>query len=322
MPKYYLERLIRMRLAWMLMYEKIGNAYLTARHFGISTKTFYKWRKRWLASGKKPEALADRSRRPKHSPNMTKEQVALLIRRFRKKTKFGPDRIKFYLIKDYKLNIPRSTIYAILRREKLISKRRRLKKHLLRYNLPNPGDNVQMDIKVVGGYSVKRAMQYSAIDDATRIKLTRIYSERSNHYSVEFLDYITNKFPFRIKRISTDNDTVFTNRYTGDPRTHPLKMPRIHPFSLRCGELKIKHKLNRPACPQQNGKVERSHRTDDEEFYRLHKTYNNIDYLAKERKKYDELFNNHRPHMGLGGLTPLQKLQSYDRYKSITYVYV
>lgn len=322
MPKYYLERLIRMRLAWMLMYEQIGNAYPVSRHFGISTKTFYKWRLRYLSSNNNPQSLSDRSRRPKRSPNITKEQVVQIIRRMRKKTKFGPDRIKFYLIKDRSLNIPRSTIYAILRRQELIAKHRRLKKHPLIYNLPNPGDNVQVDIKVIGGYSVKRAMQYSAIDDATRIKLARIYAERSNHYSVEFLGYVANKFPFRIKRISTDNDSVFTNTYTADPRTHPLKMPRVHPFSLKCKELRIRHKLNRPACPQQNGKVERSHRTDSEEFYRLHKTYNNLEYLAKERQKYDELFNNHRPHMGLKGLTPLQKLQSYAKYKSITYVYV
>lgn len=322
MPKYYLERLIRMRLAWMLMYEQIGNVWQTARHFGISAKTFYKWHKRYLASGRNPESLSDRPRRPKHSPNITKEQIIQLIKRMRRKTKFGPDRIRFYLIKDYSISMPRSTIYAILKREGLIKKHKRLKKHLLRYNLPNPGDNVQIDIKVIGGYSTKRAMQYSAIDDATRIKLTRIYSERSNYYSVEFLNYITNKLPFRIKKVSTDNDSVFTNRYTGDPRTHPLKMPRLHSFSLRCKELKIKHKLNRPACPQQNGKVERSHRTDSEEFYRLHKRYANLEYLAKEREKYDYLFNNHRPHMGLKGLTPLQKLQSYAKYKSITHVYV
>lgn len=322
MPKYYLERLIRMRLAWMLMYDKLGNAWQTARYFGISTKTFYKWRRRYLDSNRNPKSLADRSRRPKHSPNITKEQITCIIRRMRKKTKFGPDRIRFYLIKDYGIDIPRPTIYAILKREGLVKKRKRLKKHALMYNLPNPGDNVQIDIKVIGGYSVKRAMQYSAIDDATRIKLTRIYPERANYYSLEFLGYITGKFPFKIKRISTDNDSVFTNCYTADLRTHPLKMPRVHPFSLKCRELGIKHKLNRPACPQQNGKVERSHRTDSEEFYRFHKTYNNLAYLAKERKKYDELFNNHRPHMGLKGLTPLQKLQSYDKYKSVTYVYV
>lgn len=320
MPKYYYQRLIRMRLAWILMYEQVRSATLVARHFGISTKTFYKWRRRYLASGKNPDSLLDRSRRPKTSPNITKERITNLIKTMRKKTKFGPDRIRFYLIKDYSISIPRSTIYAILKREGLIKKRKRMKKHFLMYNLPNPGDNVQIDIKMIGGYSTKRCVQYSAIDDATRIKFTRIYPERTNHYSVEFLDYITNKFPFKIRRLSTDNDSVFTNSYTGEPRTHPLKMPRIHPFSLKCKELKIKHKLNRPACPEQNGKVERSHRTDDEEFYRLHKSFD-LEYLIKERKRYDELFNNHRPHMGLKGLTPLQKLQSYDKYKAVTYVY-
>lgn len=46
-----------------------------------------------------------------------------------------------------------------------------------------------------------------------------------------------------------------------------------------------------------------------------------FDHLVKERKKYDEFFNNHRPHMGLQGLTPLQKLQSFPKFKSVTYVY-
>jgi transposase InsO family protein len=238
----------------------------------------------------------------------------------RKKTNFGPDRIRFYLAKDYSLAVARSTIYAILKREGLIKKHKKRKKKPRMYNLPHPGDNVQLDIKVIGGYSTKRIMQYSAQDDATRIKFTLLYRERTNHYSVEFLNYIHARFPFRIKQISTDNDSVFTNAYTGEPRTHPLKMPRMHPFTLRCKELKIKHKLNRIARPQQNGKVERSHRTDDEEFYRLHRS-NNLEYLIRERKRYDELFNNHRPHMGLGGLTPLQKLQSYDRYRGVTYVY-
>lgn len=320
MPKYYYQRLIRMRLAWMLMYERIPNACLVSRHFGVSTKTFYKWRKRYLTSRSNPQSLMDVCRRPKNSPSVTKEQVVRLIRRMRKKTKFGPDRISFYLKKDYKLKMSRSTIYAILKREGLIKRRKKRKSKPLIYNLPNPGDNVQLDIKVIGGYSTKRAMQYSAQDDATRIKLTKLYRERTNHYSVEFLEYIVAKFPFKIKKITTDNDSVFTNAYTGEPRTHPLKMPRVHPFTLRCKGLRIRHKLNRPACPQQNGKVERSHRTDDEEFYRLQRSYN-LEYLIKERKKYDKLFNNHRPHMGLKGLTPLQKLQSYDKYRGVTYVY-
>jgi transposase len=302
------------------MYEQIHNACLVARHFGISTKTFYKWRRRYLSSSNNPDSLMDRSKRPKYSPRLTKDGIVRIIKKLRRKTHFGADRLRLFLLKDYKLDIPRSTIYYILRREKLIKKHKKRKKKPLMYNLPYPGDNVQVDIKVIGGYSTKRIMQYSAQDDATRIKFTQLHPERTNNYSVDFLDYIVNRFPFRIKRISTDNDSVFTNAYTGDPRTHPLKMPRLHPFSLRCKELRIKHKLNRPASPNQNGKVERSHRTDDEEFYRLHRSYN-LGYLIKERKKYDELFNNYRPHMGLKGLTPLQKLKSYDKYKGITYVF-
>lgn len=320
MPKYYYQRLIRMRLAWMLMYEQIKNASLVARHFGISTKTFYKWRKRYLACGKNPYSLMDRSKRPKRIPRLTQDKIVRIIKRLRKKTNFGPDRIRLFLLKDFNLNIPRSTIYYILKREKLIKKPKRRKTKPKVYNLPNPGDNVQVDIKIIHGYSPRKIVQYSAQDDATRIKFTRLYPERTNHYSVEFLNYIVERFPFKIKRISTDNDSVFTNAYTGEPRTHPLKTPRLHPFTLRCKELKIIHKLNRPASPNQNGKVERSHRTDDEEFYRLHRSHN-LKYLIKERRKYDELFNNHRPHMGLKGLTPLQKLRTYDRYKSVTYVF-
>ncbi|OHB87811.1 MAG: hypothetical protein A3C38_04465 [Planctomycetes bacterium RIFCSPHIGHO2_02_FULL_50_42] len=89
---------------------------------------------------------------------------------------------------------------------------------------------------------------------------------------------------------------------------------------MACKQRGIIHRLNRPSCPQQNGKVERSHRTDGEEFYRLQRT-KDLDYLIKERKKYDEFFNNCRPHMALEGLTPIEKLQSFSKYKSVTYVY-
>ena len=152
------------------------------------------------------------------------------------------------------------------------------------------------------------------------MKFTRLYRDRSTYNSLKFLAYILKRYPFPVKTIRTDNDSVFTNAYTGEPRTHPLKMPRTHPFTAACQEESIKHILNRPASPQQNGKVERSHRTDSEEFYRLQKT---MDYVLiyRGRKRYDEFFNNRRPHMGLKGLTPLQKLQSFHEFESVTYVY-
>lgn len=319
MPKYYYLQLIRKRLAWILMYEKIHSVSKVCRYFGISRKCFYKWLGRYRASNNDPNSLLDLSRRPKSSPRLTPEDLQGLVVKLRRQTAFGPDRIRLFLLKDHGLSLPRATIYAILKRRGLIQKAKKRHKKPRLYQMPSPG-YLQVDIKLLGGYRPGSFVQYSAQDDATRIKFTKLYQERSTSNSLDFLDYILRGFPFKIKLIRTDNDSVFTNAYTGEPRTHPLKTPRLHPFSLACKRHGIVHRLNRPSCPEQNGKVERSHRTDEEEFYRLQKSLE-LDFLVKERKKYDEFFNNHRPHMALEGRTPLDKLQSFPKYKSVTYVY-
>jgi len=313
-----------MRLAWITLYEQTNNVSYVCRHFGIARKTFYKWYNRFKTSNRDRQSLKDRTRRPKNSPQKTDEKTTYIIKEMRNKTRFGPDRIRFYLFKDYHLNIPRSTIYVILKREGLIIKRNRQRKKPMLYSLPNPGDNVQVDIKYVDGYSTRKIVQYSAIDDNTRIKFTKLYKERTNHNSLDFLDYIVVKFPFKIAQITTDNDSVFTNTYTGEFKTSHLKEARTHPFTVRCAELGIYHKLNPPGNPQKNGKVERSHRTDEEEFWRLlSNSSSSFDFvnIVKSRKSYDELYNNHRPHMGIGGKTPLQKLRSCGMYNSVTYVH-
>jgi transposase len=319
MPKYYYSQLIRKRLAWILMYQKTENISFVCRYFGIARKTFYKWLKRYHQSGQDLSSLLDKPKRPKQSPNETPKGIQMLIVKLRRETHFGPDRLNLFLLKDYGIAIPKATVYVILKRKGLIKKspKRKRKPHL--YHMPFPG-YIQMDIKIIGGYRPNNFVQYSAQDDTTRMKFTKLYKERSTSHSLNFLRYISERFPFSIRSIRTDNDSVFTNAYTGDPKTHPLKMPRTHPFTLACKSCGILHKLNRPACPEQNGKVERSHRTDSEEFYRLKKSLD-FEVLIKERREYDEFFNNHRPHMGLKGLTPLQKLQTFPEYKSVTYVF-
>lgn len=319
MPKYYYEQIIRKRLAWILMYKQIDNVSKVCLHFGISRKCFYKWLKRYEGSGGDPKSLIDRSRRPKRSPMLTPKHIQTIVVKLRRTTSFGPDRIRLFLLKDHNISLPRATIYAILKRKGLIKKAKKIRRKPKCYQMPYPG-YLQVDIKLLGGYRPGRFVQYTAQDDATRIRFIQLYQERSTSNSLDFLNYISGRFPFRIKHIRTDNDSVFTNAYTGEPKTHPLRQPRTHPFSLACQRLGIIHKLNRPSCPEQNGKVERSHRTDGEEFYRLQKIHD-FYLIIKERKKYDEFFNNQRPHMGLQGCTPLQKLQSFSQYKSVTYVY-
>jgi transposase InsO family protein len=73
----------------------------------------------------------------------------------------------------------------------------------------------------------------------------------------------------------------------------------------------IGHRYIKPRTPRLNGKVERSHRIDAEEFYRLldgaliddHKVFND------KLQEWEDYYNYHRPHGGLGGQTPYERLR-------------
>jgi hypothetical protein len=86
----------------------------------------------------------------------------------RKQTNYGPDRLQYHLEQLYNIHPPKSTIGHILKRENLIPPKRlkHRKKHQKRYRMPNPGDNVQADVKYVP-YRIKAQQhyQYTAIDD-------------------------------------------------------------------------------------------------------------------------------------------------------------
>ncbi|MDI6760106.1 MAG: helix-turn-helix domain-containing protein, partial [Candidatus Brocadiaceae bacterium] len=139
MPKYYYLQLIRKRLAWILMYEKGHSVSKVCLHFGISRKCFYKWQRRYRASGNEANSLLDRSRRPMYSPRLTSKHIQSLIVKLRKATNFGPDRIRLFLLKDYSISVPRATIQAILRRKGLIKKAKRRPKKPRCYTMPYPG---------------------------------------------------------------------------------------------------------------------------------------------------------------------------------------
>ena len=80
----------------------------------------------------------------------------------------------------------------------------------------------------------------------------------------------------------------------------------MHPLDILCQKLNIIHYLIDPGKPAQNGKVERSHRTDQEMFYDRVK-YSNISELAKKIKVWNNNYNN-LEHLALDGLTPNEAL--------------
>jgi Integrase core domain len=110
------------------------------------------------------------------------------------------------------------------------------------------------------------------------------------------VDYVVGKFPFRIQTIRTDNGHEFQVKF----HWHVL-------------DLGMDHVYIKPRTPRLNGKVERSHSTDQQEFYQLLSYKDDVDLEAK-LLEWETFYNCHRLHASLKGKTPyeilLEKLQS------------
>jgi len=93
------------------------------------------------------------------------------------------------------------------------------------------------------------------------------------------------------RAIKTDNGACFTNRYTGYKKSADATNPRLHDLDLFCQEHGIIHYLIDPGKPAQNGKVERSHRTDQELFYDRN-VFKNVADLKKKLRIWNNYYNN------------------------------
>lgn len=124
---------------------------------------------------------------------------------------------------------------------------------------------------------------------------------------MEFLKELIKMAPFRIRAIKTDNGSNFTNKYIGYLKSSDPLNPRLHPFDLLCQKYNIIHYLIDPGKPQQNGKVERSHRTDQETFYNKN-TFKSLKELKAKIRIWNEKYNN-MEHCGLNGKRPNEILE-------------
>jgi len=168
-------------------------------------------------------------------------------------------RIVWYLALYHDIRISGSGVSRILKRNGLnrLPRGTRLRKvHTTRYQQQVPGHQIQVDVKFLTfhgkyGKPVKR-YQYTAIDDATRIRALKVYSRHTQANAIAFIGYVIKSFPFRIREVRTDNGHEFQAK-----------------FHWHVEDQGIRHAYIKPRSPQLNGKVERSHRTDEEEFYQL-----------------------------------------------------
>jgi transposase InsO family protein len=294
------QRKVRHRLAVLRHAEEVtGSVSATCRYYGISRQVFYKWRRRFEELGE--EGLRDKSSAPLHSPNATTAEVVGKIVYLRQHYHFGPQKISMYLKRYHDVEIGHSGVWRVLKRLGLnrLPASQRYKRHTdrwKRYEKPLPGHRVQVDVKFIEPLpgTRKKHYQYTAIDDCTRIRVLRIYPHNNQKTAIQFLDYVLEKLPFKVEVVQTDNGAEFQGA--------------LHWHLLDRG---IGHVYIKPATPRLNGKVERSHRIDAEEFYRMLDgvVIDDTELFNDKLQEWEDFYNFNRPHGGLDGQTPYERLR-------------
>ena len=194
-----------------------------------------------------------------------------------------------------------SGVWRILKRLDMnrLPSSQRYKRHRQRwkrYEKPLPGHRVQVDVKFIEPLpgTRKKHYQYTAIDDCTRTRVLRIYPRNDQKTAIQFADYVLEKLPFQVEVIQTDNGAEFQRAF--------------HWHILDRG---IDHTYIKPATPRLNGKVERSHRIDAEEFYRMLDgvVIDDTELFNTKLQEWEHFYNFDRPHGGLDGQTPYERLR-------------
>jgi transposase InsO family protein len=270
--------------------------------FGVSRRFYYRWLPRWQAG--RAEGLADRSSRPRSSPQRLSLLSECHIAGLRVATGWGPDRLGAYL------GLPASTVHRVIRRHGLVASKA-APPPVVRYEFGTPGGLLHLDTKklgrIVGGpghratgdrRGQKRGAGWEilhvAIDDATRLVYAELLPDERGRTTARFLVRALRWFRaqgVRVQRLLTDNGSAYRSRV----------------FRRTARLLRIRHTRTRPYHPQTNGKVERWIRTVLSECL-----YREVFVSSEERalalERFIGYYNEVRPHLGLGGRTPRQRL--------------
>lgn len=273
-----------------------------AQACGVSARTAYKWLDRFRQQG--PAGLADRSSRPGRCPHATPEPVEMQVLARRR------ERQTYRHIGDA-LGLGQSTVARIVRRAGL----NRLSaleppRAQNRYEHPNPGDMLHLDIKKLGrfrrpGHRVTGDRTQSsdgagweyvhvAIDDNSRVAFSCIQKDEramsAVHALIETLRYYRT-LGVSFRQVLTDNGACYRSAL----------------FARAMRRLGLKHRRTRPYTPRTNGKAERFIQTSLREWAYA-RSYDSSDQRAAELTTWLHIYNWHRPHASLDYKPPISRI--------------
>jgi transposase InsO family protein len=290
-----------------------------AKAMGVSRQCAHRWVGRYDAQGE--AGLFDRSSRPRRMPSRTSPEVEDEVVAARELHRRGQDWL------GPELGIPARTVSRILRRHDVPRLAacdpltgeviRASKTTAVRYEREHPGELVHMDVKKIGripdgggwrahgrqmgSTAAKKKARigfdyvHSVVDDHSRFAYSEILGDEQGDTGAGFFARALQEFAahgITVTELMTDNAWSYT-----------------HSSSLAAllAESQVKHRLIKPHCPWQNGKVERFNRTLQTEWAYRQVFTTNAERTAALAPWLD-YYNTRRRHSALGGLPPISRL--------------
>ena len=278
-----------------------------AKAGGLSRTSARRWLRRYEEEGE--AGLEDRTCRPLRSPRRTRASLERRVLDMRRK------RLVAVAIAR-QLGLARSTVGAILRRNGL-GRLRALdpKPEVVRYERSSPGDLLHLDtkklcrIKGVGHriHGDRRRMSrgvgweyaHIAIDDHTRLSYVEVLPDETGATTADFLARALCYFErlgVTVRQLMTDNGPGYKSSL----------------FEAVCIEKTIRHLWTKPYTPRTNGKAERLVQTLLREWAYC-RAYHSSKQRSRFLRPYLEHYNRRRPHAGIGGNVPMDRLRAWKQ---------
>lgn len=278
--------------------KKVKTVEAVSKELGVSRQSIHKWLIRYKRFG--IEGLVRRKKKYGGVPhNKTPPEIEVeVVNISQTYWQDGIETLHDRLLYEKKIDIHPTTIFRILKRRKVryiegyIDTQRRWKKKL--YAHEREGVEIQMDTTYPYGYGSQKVI-YTAIDDATRIAYAYTYLKVSSENTVDFLKRLHERTSFNIQKIRTDQGKEF--------------IAKIVKKYLQ--DAQIEHRANTPYSPEENGKIERFHRTLNEKCIRFGLlSDDSLDTFNYKLTLFLHYYNHIKKHRGLGmnGMSPFEKL--------------